>query len=148
MALKGEVRLHAHQYTTHPFTGERCVIHEGERLPFWLEDGTGRILVDPRGAALLSEDGVVVPGERVLVVGTFRKAAPARAGDAATNEEGEAEATPSLARRDQELTWFVRAGGWLVRALTRATLGRNAARMMRASAGSDDLTTVVPHAEL
>ena len=130
VALKGEVRLHAKQYATHPFTGERCVIHDGERLPFWLEDGTGRILVDPQGAALLSEDGVVVPGERVLVVGTFRKAPEPQANGAAANDEAETEATPELARRDKELTWFSHAGGWLVRALTRAALGQNAARMM------------------
>lgn len=130
VALQGEVRPHRDQYTAHPFTGERCVIFEQIRMPFWLDDGTGRILVDPKGAALLSEDGVVVPGERVLVVGTFKKAAPAQADGAATDDGGEPEARPSLARRDQELTWFSRAGGWLVRALTRATLGQTAARMM------------------
>lgn len=153
VALKGEVRLHAGAYATHPFTGERCVVHEGARLPFWLQDGTGRILVDPDGAALLSEDGVVLPGERVLVVGTFRKPAPAQRvssgeddvdesvpapelgidaeeSDPASRPGIDAQAAASIARRDRELTWFSRAGGWLVQALTRVTLGQNAARMM------------------
>lgn len=151
VALKGVVRLHAGQFATHPFTGERCVVHEAERLPFWLDDGTGRILVDPQGAALLSEDGVVVPGERVLVVGTFRKPPTTAGGAESTNEPTDhaaddgadeavddvakeaptaPEAAPAIMRRDRELTWFALAGGWLVRALTRATLGQNAARMM------------------
>ena len=130
VALKGEVRLHAEAYALHPFTGERCVIHEGERLPFWLQDDTGRVLVDPQGAALLSEDGVVLPGERVLVVGTFRKLAAPSAEGTETADGDESGTQPSMMRHDCELTWFTRAGGWLVRALTRVTLGRNAARMM------------------
>ncbi|MFH1603677.1 MAG: HEAT repeat domain-containing protein, partial [Pseudomonadota bacterium] len=114
VALKGVVQLHAGQFAKHPFTGERCVVREGERLPFWLDDGTGRILVDPQGAALLSEDGVVVPGERVLVVGTFRRAyGPEAESTTADDEPG---ARPSMMRRDRELTWFTRIGGWLVRA--------------------------------
>jgi hypothetical protein len=89
-------------------------------MPFWLEDGTGRILIDPRGAALLSADGMVVPGERVLVVGTLARGVP----------EGESSAQAFLARRDRELTWFARLGGWAIRSATGLCLGRNAARMM------------------
>ncbi len=130
VALRGEVQVHQDQTTAHPFTGEACVVHESARFPFWLDDGTGRILVDPQGAALLSEDGVVLPGERVLVVGTFRKRRDGGETAAAMERGGEPEAQPSIERRDGDLTWFTRAGGWVVRALTRATLGQTAARMM------------------
>ncbi len=71
-----------------------------------------------------------MPGERVLVVVRFRKVAAPRADGSAANDEDATEAQPSMMRRDRELTWFSRAGGWVLHALTRATQGRNAARMM------------------
>jgi HEAT repeat protein len=120
VALQGKVEPHQDQHTMHPLTGEKCVVFERTRYPFWLDDDTGRILVDPQGAALLSEDRMLVPGEKVLVVGTLQKGIPA----------GETSAQPYLARRDHELTWFTRISGWVVRAATGLFLGLNAARMM------------------
>ena len=120
MALQGEVQPFQDQLTTHPFTGETCVVFEDARYSFWLDDGSGRILVDPQGAALLSEDDTLVPGERVLVVGTLRQGV----------RHGGESAQRFLARRDHELTWFTRISGWAVSALTGLLLGRNAARMM------------------
>ena len=120
VALQGEVQPYQGQQTTHPLTGEQCVVLERTRYPFWLNDDTGRILVEPQGAALLSEDGMLVPGERVLVVATPQQGTPA----------GETSAQPFLARRDHELTWFTRISGWVVRTATGLFLGRNAARMM------------------
>ena len=120
VALQGKVEPYPNQYTTHPLTGEKCVVFEQTRYPFWVDDDTGRILVDPAGAALLSEDGMLVPGEQVLVVGMLQRGIPA----------GETSAQPYVARRDHELTWFTRISGWVVRAATGVFLGRNAARMM------------------
>jgi hypothetical protein len=132
VALSGRVEAYQDGTIAHPFTGERCVIHPGVRLPFWLDDGTGRILVDPAGAALLSVDGIVVPGEEVLVVGTYRNPALAGGTGGARHLGGNTNtvALPSIRRSDHEMTGFARTGGWLVRALTRVALGQSAARMM------------------
>ena len=120
VAVQGTVEPHANRHTPHPYTGEICVVFDEIRHSFWVADDTGRILVEPQGAALLSEDGMLVPGERVLVVGTLRRSAPA----------GESAGAPRLARRDGSLTWFSRIVGWVVRVATGLFLGRNAARMM------------------
>lgn len=120
VAVQGRVETYRGQDTTHPLTGEKCVVFERTRCPFWVNDGIGRILVDPQGAELLSEDEMLVPGEQVLVVGTLQRSVP----------EGETSAQFSLARRDHDLTWFARIGGWVVRAATGVFLGRDAARMM------------------
>lgn len=130
VALRGEVQRYQDASIMHPFTGEQCVIDGNARLPFWLDDGTGRILVDPEGAALLSEDGVVVPGERVLIVGTYRNPAYAGGMGSVLRVGAGPGALPSIKRADHEMTWLARAGGWLLRALTRATLGGATARMM------------------
>jgi hypothetical protein len=61
----------------HPVTGEICVHYP--RLAswgpqrFWLVDESGRIAVDARGAILLSEDDMLVPGEQVQVFGEVRR---------------------------------------------------------------------------
>ena len=120
VALQGKVQPYQDQNTIHPLTGEKCVVFEQTRYPFWVDDDTGRILVEPKGAALLSEDGMLVSGEKVLVVGTLQQGIPA----------GESSMQPYLARRDHELTWFTRISGWVVRTATGSLLGRNAARMM------------------
>lgn len=120
VALQGKVQPHQDQQTMHPLTAEKCVVFEHTRFPFWVDDGTGRILVEPQGAALLSEDGMLVPGEQVLVAGMLQRGVP----------EGETSVQPYLARRDHELTWFARINGWVVRAVTGLFLGRDAARMM------------------
>lgn len=75
-AVRGEAQPSG-DYLRHPYTGELCVYYRGadERHPdrrFYVEDETGRLLVDPRGAVWLSEDGVVSPGERIHLVGTVR----------------------------------------------------------------------------
>ena len=120
VALQGKVEPYLNQNTMHPFTGEKCVVFEHTRYPFWVDDGTGRILVEPQGAALLSEDGMLVRGEQVLVVGMLQRGIPA----------GETSVQPYVARRDHELTWFTRVNEWVVRAATGLFLGRDAARMM------------------
>ena len=73
VALEGEVQP-AEGYLRHPLTGEACVYYAGAdrdhpEASFFLEDGSGRVLVDPRRAVLFSDDDVLVAGERVHLVG-------------------------------------------------------------------------------
>ena len=73
VALEGEVQP-AGGYLRHPVTGEACVYYAGAdddhpETSFFLEDGTGRVLIDPRRAVLFSDDDVLVAGERVHLVG-------------------------------------------------------------------------------
>ncbi|HEX9725684.1 MAG TPA: hypothetical protein VGC53_15500 [Vicinamibacteria bacterium] len=73
IALEGEVQPTG-AYLRHPVTGEACVYYAGADIDspnkrFYLEDGSGRVLVDPRRAVLFSDDGVLVAGERVHVAG-------------------------------------------------------------------------------
>lgn len=114
VALQGEARLKDEAAVAHPVTGELCVIWESLRVPFWLDDGTGRVAIDSRRATLLSEDGVVVPGERVLVVGSLEQSAQSL--KVTANTAG--------------ITWFERYVDVLVRLATTALFGRNAAAMM------------------
>jgi len=74
VALRGAVHAVA-EPLYHPETGEQCVYYVGaERrhpgLRFWLEDDSGRVQVDPAGMVMLSEDGVLQPGERVQLLAT------------------------------------------------------------------------------
>jgi HEAT repeat protein len=73
VALEGEAQP-AGSYLRHPVTGEPCLYYAGADVAhpearFYLEDDSGRVLVDPRRAVFFSEDGVLVAGERVHVVG-------------------------------------------------------------------------------
>ena len=73
VALEGEVQP-AEGYLRHPLTGETCVYYAGADVGhpsarFFLDDGSGRVLVDPRRAVLFSDDDVLVAGERVHLVG-------------------------------------------------------------------------------
>jgi hypothetical protein len=73
VALEGEVQPMG-EYLQHPATGEPCVYYAGadEDHPharFYLVDDTGRVVIDPRRAVLFSDDGILVAGERVHIVG-------------------------------------------------------------------------------
>ncbi len=72
--MRGRVESAGAEALTHPQTGEDCLYYSGAdrehpRHRFCLVDATGRMLVDPRGAVLLSEDGLLVEGESVQVLG-------------------------------------------------------------------------------
>lgn len=74
VCLRGEAQP-AGGYLTHPLTGEACLYYpwaglEHPRHRFYIVDDTGKVLVEPRGAVLLSEDSVVSAGEPVCVLGT------------------------------------------------------------------------------
>lgn len=84
VALEGEVQPLENRALAHPDTEQLCVFYDGadREVPdhhFWLLDDTGRVLVQPRHALLLSEDGVLLPGERVRMIGTARRLAGADA---------------------------------------------------------------------
>jgi HEAT repeat protein len=73
VALEGEAQPFG-DYLRHPITEEPCVYYAGAdaehpKARFYLEDETGRILIDPRRAVLFSDDGVIVAGEKVHLVG-------------------------------------------------------------------------------
>jgi HEAT repeat protein len=73
VALEGEAQPFG-DYLRHPVTEEPCVYYAGADVEhpmarFYLEDDTGRILIDPRRAVLFSDDGVIVAGEKVHLVG-------------------------------------------------------------------------------
>lgn len=83
-ALQGEVQPWNNRLLTHPMSGEPCVYYAGaDRVNpehrFWLVDDTGRILIEPVGAILLSEDAVLLPGGKVQLVGDIRHSTHKRA---------------------------------------------------------------------
>jgi len=74
--LSGEVQLHG-EPLFHPQTGDLCVYYVGaeeEGLRFSLVDDSGRVTVDPAGMIMLSEDGMLVPGETVHLVASAERA--------------------------------------------------------------------------
>lgn len=89
VALQGEAQPLDGESLRHPVTREVCLFYEGAdrdgRAPrFYVVDETGPVAVDPSGAVLLSADGVIVPGERVHLIGEARRGRPApgeRAGE-------------------------------------------------------------------
>lgn len=71
--VEGRARPVGSKLLVRPETGEGCLFYAGADRDypghrFCVEDETGRVLVDPAGAVLLSEDGVVSVGERVRVL--------------------------------------------------------------------------------
>ena len=77
-SLRGEVQPYKGRLLTHPMTGEGCVYYagaegQGRKSRFWLVDDTGRVLVDPRGVVLISEDQTLIPGENVHILGTAER---------------------------------------------------------------------------
>ena len=73
VALEGKVQP-ASGLLRHPLTDEPCVYYPGAdvdhpKTRFYLVDDSGRVLIDPRRAVLFSDDGVLVTGERVHLVG-------------------------------------------------------------------------------
>lgn len=76
--LKGEVRAGSNALLVHPVTGEKCVYYPGAEREFpgyrfYLKDDSGQILVNPAGAVLLSEDGVLTAGEKVQILGAVTR---------------------------------------------------------------------------
>lgn len=74
VALQGEAQPLEGGTLTHPETGEVCLFYEGAQdvYRFSVVDETGPVTVDPKGAVLLSADGVIVPGERVHLIAEAR----------------------------------------------------------------------------
>lgn len=73
VSLEGEVQP-AEDYLVHPVTGEPCVYYIGADSDhpdarFYIVDDTGRVLVDPQRAVIFSDDGVLVAGEKIHLVG-------------------------------------------------------------------------------
>jgi hypothetical protein len=79
VALEGEVQP-AGDYLRHPVTDEPCIYYVGAdgdhpHARFYVVDDTDRVLVDPQRAVIFSDDGVLVAGERVHLVGFVRSLA-------------------------------------------------------------------------
>jgi hypothetical protein len=77
-SLRGEVQPYKGRLLTHPVTEGACVYYAGAEeqsrgTRFWLVDDTGRVLVDPRGVVLISEDQTLMPGESVHLLGTAQR---------------------------------------------------------------------------
>jgi len=77
--LRGRLEPAASGSLEHPATGEPCLYYAGADRArpaqrFYLVDDSGRILVDPRGAVLLSTDGMLEEGEAVQILGTISRA--------------------------------------------------------------------------
>lgn len=97
VAISGTVRGRRGASLEHPYTGEQCVYYPGAdrkhpEMRFTIEDATGEVLVEARDLVLLSEDGIIEEGEKVLLVGTAH-----RDGNAITMKKGAA--PQSLYRR-------------------------------------------------
>jgi len=126
VALQGEAQPLDGDSLTHPDTGEVCLYYEGagRRSPaprFCVVDDTGRVIVDPEGAVLLSADGVIVPGERVHLIGEARRDRPG-------SGEGAGEVTvgaPAFRR-----SAFQKATQFLVGSVMGGLFGRGSARML------------------
>ena len=78
VALRGEVQP-CGEPLFHPLSDELCVYYVGaeERVPqlrFWLVDEAGRVKVDPAGMVMLSEDGLLLPGEEVHLLVSAERA--------------------------------------------------------------------------
>ena len=74
-SLRGEVQPYKGRLLTHPVNEQACVYYAGaegqvSKSRFWLVDDTGRVLVDPQGVVLISEDQTLMPGESVHILGT------------------------------------------------------------------------------
>lgn len=72
VALRGQVQP-VGELLLHPLTDELCVYYVGAEdrvtgLSFWLTDDSGRVKVDPAGMVMLSEDGLLLPGEEVHLI--------------------------------------------------------------------------------
>ena len=77
VALRGEVQC-CDEPLFHPATDELCVYYVGaerrsSNLRFWLVDDSGRVKIDPAGVVMLSEDGVLVPGEEVHLIASAER---------------------------------------------------------------------------
>jgi hypothetical protein len=126
VALQGEAQPLDGDSLTHPDTGEVCLYYEGAgrrgRAPrFCVVDETGRVIVDPEGAVLLSADGVIVPGERVHLIGEARRERPG-------SGEGAGEVTvgaPAFRR-----SAFQKATQLLVGSVMGGLFGRGSARTL------------------
>lgn len=61
----------------HPFTGEICLLYPGmdreyPNYTFMLQDDSGEIEVESSGAVLLSAERIIMPGEKIYVMGAVK----------------------------------------------------------------------------
>ncbi len=85
MAMQGKIRSAAGSLS-HPLTGESCLFYPGADIQspqhrLRLEDETGEVLIDPRGAVLLSESGILEEGDSVYLIGTAKPNPQGKPGD-------------------------------------------------------------------
>ena len=78
VALVGEAQPFEEIYLQHPVNDELCLYYAGADQGsyyswFYLEDETGRILVNPKGVILLSENRALAPGDKMYVFGNVAK---------------------------------------------------------------------------
>jgi len=126
VAIQGEAQPLGGESLLHPHTGEVCLFYDGAArrgvsVRFCVVDRTGQVAVDPAGAALLSADGIMVPGERVHLIGEARRARP-RLGERAGEVEVGAPAFPRSA--------FQRAAQLMVGSVMGGLFGRGSAGML------------------
>ena len=126
VALQGEAQPLDGESLTHPETGEVCLFYEGAgrdgRAPrFSVVDETGRVTVNLPGALLLSADGVIVPGERVHLIGEALRGRPGpgeRAGEVVVGAPG------------HERSAFQKTVQLMVGSVMGGLFGRGSARML------------------
>lgn len=76
IAMQGKISSETGSLS-HPLTGESCLFYPGADIKspqcrLRLEDKTGEVLIDPRGAVLLSESGILKDGDSVYLMGTAK----------------------------------------------------------------------------
>ncbi len=121
VVLKGQAQPMNNQHLTHPDTGEPCLYYAGAdrthpRHRFYLEDDTGRVLVEPGQSIFLSEDDVLLPGESLHLIG-------------AAQPEGTGTERIVVRKPNMVRTLYHRIGHWLVQGLVGGLARRGRAKI-------------------
>lgn len=79
VVIRGEAQPYLEGLLLHPVSHEPCLYYPGADKDhpdhrFWIVDGGGRMLVDPCSAVFISEDGILVPGEGIQLLGDIQHA--------------------------------------------------------------------------